>query len=79
MYDIDENMDELDEFDREEQKLEMLQSLRDYDMGFGEDLDEESDYEDVRTAWKEMQDALESVEDAMYPNGRDWDSENYDD
>ena len=79
MYDFDENMDELDEFDKEEQKMEMLQSIRDNDMGFGEDLDENSDYEDVKAAWKEMQDALESAEDAMYPNGRDWDAENYDD
>lgn len=77
----DEESDEepLCEFDRENRKSEMLQELYESGMGFGEEVDETSDYEDVEKAWEEMQKALSDAEDDMFPNGRDMDAENFDD
>ena len=76
---FDEECDEnsLCELDRENRKSEMLQEL--HEMGFGEELDENSDYEDVEEAWEEMQKELSDAEDDMFPNGRDLDAENFDD
>mgnify|MGYP004652675183 CR=1 FL=1 len=77
MSDEESDEDPLCEFDRENRKSEMLQEL--HEMGFGEELDENSDYEDVEEAWEEMQKALSDAEDDMFPNGRDMDAENFDD
>lgn len=43
------------------------------------DVDMDSSYDEVEEAFNEMKDEYDAVEDAMYPNGRDYDAENFDD
>ena len=42
------------------------------------EVDISSSYDEVETAFDEMKDTYEAVEDDMYPNGRDYDAENFD-
>lgn len=66
-------MFEENEMSKEEMLSEMLERRWDHD------LDEDSSYEDVLEEYQTMIEEYESAEEAMYPNGRDYDSENFDD
>lgn len=60
-----------------ENKRIMLEEMK--NNGWETDVDINSSYDKVEEAFNEMKNEYESAEDAMYPNGRDWDAENYDD
>ncbi len=66
-------MCEENEMSKEEMLSEMLERHWDHD------LDEDSSYEDILEEYQAMIKEYESAEEAMYPNGRDYDSENFDD
>lgn len=70
-------MDLRDELEKEEDKIRMLEILHEHDCG--EELNTESSYEEVETEYKELQEEIEGAEYDMYPNGRDYDAENFDD
>lgn len=70
-------MDYMDKLEKEESKRMMLEKL--HENNCGEELDIESSYEEVESEYIEMQDNLEGAEQDMYPNGRDYDAENFDD
>lgn len=70
-------MDLRDELEKEEEKIRMLEFLHEYD--WGEELNAESSYEEVDAEYKELQEEIEGAEYDMYPNGRDYDAENFDD
>lgn len=65
------------DFEKEENKKAMLEEMK--RVGWESDLDENASYEEVEEAFNEMQEELDAAEDAMYPNGRDYDAENLDD
>lgn len=57
-------------------KKEMIQEMK--DMGWHPSVDENSSYEDVKDEWETAHDEL-SCDCDTHPNGRDFDSENFDD
>ena len=65
--------------ERETEKLEMLQEIILSGYEPEEELNEDSSYEEVEEAYNAMLKEFEAVEDAMYPNGRDYDAEDFDD
>ncbi len=65
------------EFEKEEDKMLMLEKMR--ENHWETETNEESSYEDVKVDFDEMIEELEAIEDDMYPNGRDYDAENFDD
>lgn len=56
-------------------KSEMLADME--ARGWNHDTDEESSYSEVKEEYDYMVSELESAEDDMYPNGRDYDSEDW--
>ena len=42
------------------------------------DVNENSSYEEIEEAYDEMLEEYDAAEDAMYPNGRDYDAEDFD-
>ncbi len=64
------------EFEKEDKML-MLEKMR--ENHWETETNEGSSYEDVKADYDEMIEELEAVEDDMYPNGRDYDAENFDD
>lgn len=70
-------MDFMDELEKEEEKRFMLEKL--HEQNEGEDLNIESTYEEIESEYNEMLDNLEGAAYDMYPNGRDYDAENFDD
>ena len=66
-------MCEENEMSKEEMLSEMLERQWDHD------LDEDSPYEDILEEYQTMIEEYESAEEEMYPNGRDYDSEDFDD
>lgn len=64
-------------FKREDDKEFMLIALK--DNNWETDVNEESPYEDVKKAFSEMIEEFEFIDYNMYPNGRDYDAENFDD
>lgn len=67
----------MDEFEKEEEKLRMLELME--RNGWETETDSDSSYEEVEKDFREMVDELDAAEDDMYPNGRDYDAENFDD
>lgn len=65
------------EFEKEENKKFMLEEMK--NNCWETDRDENSSYEEIAEAYKEMKEEFEAIEDAMYPNGRDYDAEDFDD
>ncbi len=65
------------EFEKEEDKMLMLEKMR--KNHWETETNEESSYEDVKVDFDEMIEELEAIEADMYPNGRDYDAENFDD
>ena len=71
---FDENIFEDSDIDKEN----MLDQLR-YFYGKDEvDVDEDSSYGEVKERFDEMEEEKDIGEDALFPNGRDYDSENED-
>ena len=64
-------------YEKEENKKIMLEEME--NNCWETDLDEKSSYKEIKEAYDEMIGEFESAEDAMYPNGRDYDAENLDD
>ena len=56
-------------------KIEMLKEMS--DNNWDADVTEKSSYSEVREEYKSMLDEFESAYDAMYPNGRDMDAEDF--
>lgn len=56
-------------------KKEMLEELEEND--WAEELTEDSSYEEIKERYQEFIRDTDD-EDAMYPNGRDYDAESYD-
>lgn len=67
----------MDELEKEEEKRFMLEKL--HEQNEGEELNIESTYEEIESEYNEMLDNLEGAVCDMYPNGRDYDAENFDD
>ena len=67
----------MNEFDKDEDKRLMLEKMREYH--WVTETNEDSFYKDVKADFDEMIRELEAIDDNMYPNGRDYDSENFDD
>lgn len=66
----------MDIIQKEEDKLFMLKEMKD---NFWEtETDESSSYEEVEEEYKELKARLDASEDDMYPNGRDYEAENFD-
>lgn len=65
------------DFEKEENKRLMLEEMN--NNNWETELDNDSSYEEVEEAYNEMKEEYEAAEDAMYPNGRDYDAENLDD
>lgn len=63
------------DFEKEENKKFMLKEME--DNCWETELDENSSYEEVEEEYNEMKDELEYAEDIMYPNGRDYDAEDF--
>ena len=63
--------------EKEDNKRMMLEEMEHNNWETGVDVN--SSYEEVKEAFYEMKDEYESAEDAMFPNGRDYDAENFDD
>ena len=63
------------DYEKDEMKKIMLKELKDH---YWDDINEQSSYEEIETAYNELQGELSASEDAMYPNGRDYDSESFD-
>ena len=55
----------------------MLEKL--HEQNEGEELNIKSTYEEIESEYKEMLENLEGAAYDMYPNGRDYDAENFDD
>lgn len=55
----------------------MLEKMR--KKGWETETNEDSSYEDVKADFDEMIEEFDFAEYNMYPNGRDYDAENYDD
>lgn len=64
------------EYEREENKGIMLKEMR--NNNWETDVDENSSYEEIEEAYDEMLEEYDAAEDAMYPNGRDYDAEDFD-
>lgn len=62
---------------REDDKRLMLVALE--DNHWETDVNEESSYEDIKQAFSEMIEEFEFIDYNMYPNGRNFDAENFDD
>lgn len=67
----------MDDLEKEEEKLRMLEEME--HNNWETETDEDSSYEEVEKDYKEMLEEFEAAEDDMYPNGRDYDAENFDD
>lgn len=65
----------MNEFEKDEDKRLMLEKMREK----GWEINEDSSYEDVKENFEEMMEEFDFIEYNMYPNGRDYDSENFDD
>lgn len=65
------------EFEKDEDKRLMLEKMR--ENCWETETNEDSSYEDVKADFDEMIEEFEAVENDMYPNGRDYDAENFDD
>lgn len=61
--------------EREEQKTQMLEEMR--ERNWDSEVDENSSYSEVKAEYRNMHDAFDAAEDAMYPNGRDFDAEDF--
>lgn len=61
--------------EREEYKAQMLEEMREHN--WDSEVDENSSYIDVKSEYRNMYDAFDAGEDAMFPNGRDYDAEDY--
>lgn len=63
-------------FEKEEEKRVMLRIIKDncWDM----DINENSSYDEVKEIYDEMTEEFDAVENDMFPNGRDYDAENFD-
>lgn len=60
------------------EKENMLSTLYDF---YDEDelnIDENSSYEEIKEQFDKMMDIIDEINDDLYPNGRDYDSENED-
>ena len=64
------------EFEKDEDKRLMLEKMK--ENLWETDTNEESSYEDVKEDFDDMIRELEAIEDDLYPNGRDYDAENFD-
>lgn len=67
----------MDIIQKEEDKLFMLKEME--DNFYETKTDENSSYEEVEEDYKEMKMQLDAAEDDMFPNGRDYEAENFDD
>ncbi len=67
----------MNEFEKDEDKRLMLGKMR--EEGWETETNEESSYEDVKADFDEMIEEFDFIEYNMFPNGRDYDSENFDD
>ena len=56
-------------------KTAMLQEMK--ESNWDSDLTKNSTYQEVKEEYLQMKDAYESAEDDMFPNGRDYDSEDW--
>lgn len=65
------------DFEKDENKKFMLEEME--NNCWDADLDDDATYEEIEEAYNEMLKEFESAEDAMYPNGRDYDAEDFDD
>lgn len=63
------------DFEKEERKQSMLKEME--ENCWDAELDENATYEEVHEAYEEMLEEYESAEDMMYPNGRDYDAEDF--
>ena len=70
-------MDFMDELEKEEEKRFMLEKFMKQKRGWR--LNIKSTYEEIESEYKEMLENLEGAAYDMYPNGRDYDAENFDD
>lgn len=64
------------EYEKEENKEIMLKEMR--NNNWETDVNENSSYEEIEEAYDEMLEEYDAAEDAMYPNGRDYDAEDFD-
>ena len=65
------------EFEKDEDKRLMLEKMK--ENGWETETNEGSSYEAVKADFDEMIEEFDAIEDYMYPNGRDYDAENFDD
>lgn len=65
------------EFEIDEDKRLMIEKMR--ENHWETDTNEESSYEDVKVDFDDMIREFEAIENGLYPNGRDYDAENFDD
>jgi hypothetical protein len=56
-------------------KIEMLQEMENHN--WDTELDKNSSYREVKEEFQNMIDEYDSAEDTMFPNGRDYDSEDW--
>lgn len=61
--------------EREEQRTQMLKEMQ--ERNWDSEVDENSSYSEVKAEYRNMYDAFDAAEDAMYPNGRDFDAEDF--
>jgi hypothetical protein len=67
----------MDNFEKVEDKLRMLEEME--HNCWETETNNDSTYEEVEEDYKEMKDEFDAAEDDMYPNGRDYEAENFDD
>ena len=67
-----------DDIDIDTEKENMLSQLRNFRDEDELDVDEDSSYEEIKEIFDEMQEENEIGYDALFPNGRDFDSEDED-
>lgn len=67
----------MDYIAKEEEKLRMLEMME--ENHWDTETNKDSSYEEVDTAYNEMIKEYDAIEIGMYPNGRDYDAENFDD
>lgn len=65
------------DFEKNEDKLLMLRIMK--ERGWETETDKDSLYEEVKEEYNRMIADFEDGEDLMYPNGRDFETENFDD
>jgi hypothetical protein len=63
--------------EQNEEKLRMLEEME--NNCWETEVNEKSSYKEVEEAYNEMIEEYEASEADLYPNGRDYDAENFDD